>query len=219
MSDDPNLNQGVGGGAPPPLGGGPSLAEEEKALKKGNTGVLVAGIVAAVAVTAGLGYVLLQSGGDETEAYGAIGRRINGMKQEHFDGFWSCALPGQQLDRLSSDQDLRRAINERAARSPTAYATLVRDQCIVKLNEHEPGLRELIPPADLGEQLADLTGALVDLRTAWNDYIRALEQGNHDEGYDEEAYRQQITKIAKGWYDYKHAYNEVNDTIRGHLTE
>lgn len=218
MSDDPNLNQGVGGGQPP-LGRGPSLADEEAALKKGNTGVLVAGIVAAVLVAGGLGFVLLQSGGDDREAYGAIGRQINGMKQEHFDGFWSCALPGQQLDRLSSDQDLRRAINERAGRSPSRYASLVREQCIVKLNEHEPGLRALIPPEDLGEQLDDLTGSLVELRNAWNDYVSALEQGNHEEGYDEEAYAEHLTKIAKGWYDYKLAYGEVNDTIRGHLEE
>ena len=202
---------------PGPLGRGPSLADEEKALKSGNTGVLVAGVIAAVLVTGGIGAVLVMNGGDDTEAYSAIGRRINGMKQEHFDGFWTCALPGQQLSQLSSDQDLRRAINERANRSPSRYADLVRSECMVKLTEHEPGLRELIPPEDLAAQLGDLTTALVDLRGAWNDYIRDLSQAQ--DGYDEDAFSGQVSKIAKGWYDYKHAYSEINDTIREHITE
>jgi hypothetical protein len=218
MDDDPNLNQGVGGGPRPPLGG-PSLAEEEKALKKGSTGVLVGGVVAALVVAGGLGFVLLQTGGDDREAYSAIGRQVNGMKQEHFDGFWGCALPGHPLDRLGSDRDLRRAIHERARRAPARYAGHVRSECMVELTEHEPGLRQLIAPDDLSGQLEELTGALVSLRESWDDYIAALERGDHAEGYDEAAYQQQITRIAKGWHDYKHAYSETNDTIRGHLTE
>ncbi|MGE0791640.1 MAG: hypothetical protein AB7S26_38550 [Sandaracinaceae bacterium] len=218
MSDGPNDPE-VGGGPPPSLGLTPSssLADDEKALKKGNTGVLVAGIVAALLVTFGIGYVVLVNGGDDSETYGNIGRAVNGMKQEHFDGFWACALPGQQLDRLSSDQDVRRAINERAGRAPRRYAELVRTQCIVKLNEHEPGLRELIPPEDLATQITDLTHALVELRGAWNDYIAALEQASTEEPYDEETYSTQLTNIARGWFNYKTAYNAVNETIRGHI--
>jgi hypothetical protein len=210
---DPNLNLGVGGGGQPPLGGGPSLEDDEKALKKGNTGVLVGGIVAAVAVTIGLGFLLLSGeGGDE---YGAIGRQINGMKQEHFDAFWSCALPNEQLSNLRSDQDLRYAITKRARSNPGRYAQHVREQCLVKLNEHEPRLRQLIAPEDLQDQLADLTTALNDLRGGWNEYVDELD--DVEGPYDEEAFGSHMNKIAKGWYDYKHAHNQLNSTIREHI--
>ncbi|HJL14725.1 MAG TPA: hypothetical protein RMH99_03660 [Sandaracinaceae bacterium LLY-WYZ-13_1] len=209
---DPNLNMGVGGGQPP-FGPGPSLEEDEKALKKGRTGVLVAGILAAVAVTGGLMFVLMSGeGGDE---YGAIGRQINGMKQEHFDAFWSCALPNEQLSNLRSDQDLRYAITKRAQTNPGRYAQHVREQCLVKLNEHEPRLQQLIAPEDLQGQLDDLSGALSDLRGGWNEYVEQLDQ--HEGAYEEGEYTAQLNKIAKGWYDYKHAHNQLNSTIREHL--
>ncbi|MEQ9073347.1 MAG: hypothetical protein RLP09_05780, partial [Sandaracinaceae bacterium] len=92
MSDDPNLNLGVGGGQPPFLQRGPSLEEEEKAMRKGNTGVLIGGAVAALLAVVGLAVLLLS--GDDGGEYRAIGQQINGMKTEHFDGFWTCALPG-----------------------------------------------------------------------------------------------------------------------------
>jgi hypothetical protein len=213
MSDDPNLNLGVGGGQPP-FNTGPSLEDEEKAMKKGNTGLLIGAGVAALAVVVGLGFVLLNSG-DDSDQYGAIGRQINGMKQENFDGFWSCALPGARLGEIRSDQDLRYAITKRASSSPTRYASLVRERCIVKLQEHEPRLRSLIPPEDLQSQLDDLTHALTDLRTGWNEYIEQLD--HQQAGYDEEAGAAQLSKIAKGWYDYKRAHGALNDTIREHV--
>lgn len=205
---DPNLNLGVGGGQSP-LGRGPSLQDDEKALKKGNTGILVGGAVAAVLVLVGLGALLMQGG--EGDQYGAIGQQINGMKTEHFDAFWSCALPGEQIRGLRSDQDLRYAITKRARPNPSRYGTHVREQCLVKLNEHEPRLRQLIAPEDLQEQLGALSTALQDLRGGWDDYIAALEQA---ESYDEQAHAAQMNDIAKGWYDYKRAHGQLNDAIR-----
>lgn len=212
MSDDPNFSLG---GGPPPFSPGPSLEDDEKALKKGNTMVMVLGLGAALLVTVVLGVILLS--GDDTEPYEAIGRQVNGMKQEHFDGFWSCALPGGRLDELRNDQDVRYALNKRAVRGPSAYAQLVREQCLVKLNEHEQPLRQLLPPEDLAQEVAALTTALNDLRGGWNEYLDALSRA--EGGYDEEAMAPQLNKIAKGWYDYKHAHGEINTVIRGHLDQ
>jgi hypothetical protein len=206
---DPDLNLGVGGG-PPPLGGGPSLEEDEKALKKGRTGVLVGGVLAAVAATAGLVFLLVS--GDDGEAYGAVGRQINGMKQEHFDAFWACALPNERLSDLRSDQDLRHAIEERARTAPGRYARHVREQCLVKLSEHEPRLQELVPPEDLQGQLAELSTALGDLRAGWDGYLDELD--DVEGTYDEEAFGPHLHDIAKGWYDYRHAHNQLNASIR-----
>jgi len=213
MSDDDDL--GVGGGNQPPLGGGTSLADDEKALKKGNTGPLVIGLLAAIAVVAGLGYVLLQQGDDDGEQYRTIGRAINGMKQEHFDSFWACALPGQRLELLRSDNDLRAAINSRASRAPQRYAALLRGECLAKLAEHGPRVRELIAPEDLHDQLEALTTSITDLNAGWAEYVTHLEHVT--EAYDEAAEASTINKIAKGWYDYRNAHNGLNVSIREHL--
>ncbi len=208
---DPNLNLGIGGGQPP-LGGGPSLQDEEKALKKGNAGPLVIGLIAAILVVVGLGFVLLS--GDDNDQYGVIGSQINGMKQEHFDSFWGCALPNQQLRDLRTNTDLREAITERARRRPQAYAEHVRSKCIVKLTEHQPRLRELIAPEDLHAQLDELQTALTELNEGWDTYLRQLDQ---TEEYDERAAAPNISKIAKGWYDYRTAHGALNDSIRERL--
>lgn len=209
---DPNLNLGMGGGLPP-FGGGPSLEEEEKALNKGRTAALVGGVSAAVVVTVGLGFLLLS--GEDGGEYGAIGQQINGMKQEHFDAFWICALPDESLSRLRSDQDLRYAISKRARTNPGRYAQHVREQCLVRLNEHGPRLDQLLPPEDLRGRIAELNAALDGLRAGWTEYIEELD--DLDGPYDEDALGPAMNKIAKGWYDYKRAHNELNSTIRDHL--
>jgi len=211
MGDDENM--GIDGGDQPPLGGGSSLDDDEKALRKGNTGPLIIGLLAAVVVTGGLGYVLMQ--GEDGDQYGTIGSAINGMKQEHFDQFWACALPNQSLSELRNDQDLRSAIHKRARRVPRAYASHVREQCLVKLNEHGPNLRALIPPEDLTAQLADLQTAITDLTDACTEYITYLEGAT--EGYSEDDARPTISKIAKGWYDYRHVHSGLNSSIRDHI--
>ena len=208
---DPNLNLGVGGGQPP-LGAGPSLLDEERALKKGNKGPLIVGLLAAIGVVFGLGFVLLQGGDDDP--YGAIGQQINRMKTENFNGFWACALPNERLDDVQTNGDLREAITKRARSSPQRYAEHVRSQCIVKLAEHRPQLRELIAPEDLHAQLTDLESALDALNDGWDEYLRELERQSE---YDEAALRPPIGKIAKGWYDYRVAFNGLNDTIRPHV--
>lgn len=209
MADDPNLNLG-----PPQITRGSTLEEDEKALKKGNTWVLVAATLAGLAAVAGLVVLLAQE--DPAEPYRAVGRQVNGMKTDNFDGFWVCALPNEPLGNLGSDQDLRDAINERARARPRAYAQHVRQRCMVKLNEHETPLTAVIPPDDMREQLTALGAALEDLKSAWAAYLEHLE---HVETYDAEAAAPQLSRIARGWYDYKVAHGAINDTIREHAGE
>lgn len=204
---DPNLNLGVGGGQPP-LGGPSSLDDDEKAMKKGRGAVLAVGIILAVLVAGGLVALLAMMG--QPDQYGTIGRQINGMKRDHFDRFWTCALPQQRLETLRSDQDLRTAINTRASRNPDAYVQHVRTECMVNLTEHEHP-STLVPPEDLNAQLAELGTALDNLKLGWEEYLTTVEAA---ETYDEEALSPQLSKIAKGWYDYRRAHVSLNNTIR-----
>jgi hypothetical protein len=208
---DPNLNLGVGGGSPPL--GGPSFEDDEKALKKGRGWVLVAGIIAALVVVAGLIFVLAS---EQPDQYGTIGRQINGIRQDHFDGFWMCALPDEQLDRLRTDRNLRDAIHARARRAPAPYAQHIRNDCLVKLNEHGRPLRELIPPDDLRGKLAELETSIDALRVGWEEYLLVLDRTTAED-YDPEAMDARLNKIAKGWFDYKNTHIELNNEIREHL--
>lgn len=207
MSDDPNLPLG-----PPSIVRQPTLEEDEKALRKGNTWVLVAGGLAALLAVGGLIALLAQE--DPSEQYRTIGRHVNGMKSQHFDGFWTCALPNQTLSSLTSNDHLRDAITQRARRQPNAYAQHVRQRCLVQLDEHRAGLSTLIAPPDLQPQLAELDTALQSLHRSWGTYIEHLDRA---EAYDEAAAAPPLRDIAKGWYDYRVAHNQLNATIREQL--
>lgn len=208
MSEMPNLG-------PVPTSRGPSLEEEEKAMRSGRWRMIVVALLAIGAAVGGLAWWIAS---DQPSPYGQIGSQINGMKAEHFDAFWSCALQGTRVNDLRSDQDLRYNINKRASSAPGRYATHVREQCLVKLNEHDQPLRALIAPQDLQGQIDDLGRAVTELRDAWGGYLTELDRAGNAP-YDEEAMSPQLTEIAKGWYDYKVAHGNLNRSIREHLDE
>ena len=208
-------DQGQGGGgftALTPIGG-PSLEQEEKALRSGR-GKMVAGMaVAVLAAVAGLVWFVSASGPSE---YGQLGRQINGMRAEHFDAFWACALPREDLRDIRNDQQLRAEIAERAVQ-PRAYATHVRTQCMVHLDEHLPPLAALILPEDLDPPVQSLRAAIEAQRTAWGAFLEHLDRV--EGGFDAEAADAQLGAIARGWYDYKVAHGQVNDVIRAHVND
>lgn len=210
MTDD---GQGGGGLSPLTPIGGPSLEQEEKALRRGR-GRMLAGMVAAVlAAVGGLAWFVSSSGPSE---YGQLGRQINGMRAQHFDAFWACALPREDLRNLRNDQQLRAEIAERAAQ-PHAYAVHVRTQCMVLLDEHLPPLDALILPEDLRVPVEALRAAVEAQRAAWQAFLQHLDRV--EGGFDAEDADQELGAIARGWYDYKVAHGRINDVIRSHVTD
>lgn len=208
-------DQGQGGGGFTPLTpiGGPTLEEEERALKSGR-GKMIAGMVFAVVVA--IGGLIWFVGSQQPSEYGQIGRQINGMRADHFDAFWACALPRADLRDIRNDQQLRSEIAERAA-SARAYAQHVRSECIVRLDEHVTPLNALIVPADLSAGVEQLRAAINAQRTAWTAFLTHLE---HVEGsFDAEAADAHLTAIARGWFEYKVAHGAINDVLRTHVDE
>ncbi|AKF09283.1 hypothetical protein [Sandaracinus amylolyticus] len=193
--------------------GGPSLEQEEKALRSGRGRMLAAMIVAVLAAGAGFAWFVSSSGPSE---YGQLGRQINGMRAEHFDAFWACALPREDLRDLRNDQQLRSEIAERAAQ-PRAYAQHVRGQCMVHLDEHLPPLDALILPDDLQPGVRDLRTAVEAQRSAWSAFLARLDQT--EGGFVAEDAEDELTAIARGWYEYKVAHSAINDVLRAHIDD
>jgi hypothetical protein len=221
MADTENAGGGNQGHAPlPPLGAstGPSLADEERAIGGGGgRGTMLAAIVIfGLLSLAGLVFVL-RSGGESE--YSPLGRQLNGMRQEHFDAFWSCALPREDLRDLDGAPQVVEAVTRNAHSSPHGYATLVRTTCMTHLDEHAPLLSALIVPPDMHEGMSALTTALRSLHDAWAAYLTYLEglPGAYD-AEDAQAVTL-VTAVARGWYDYKLALGTLNDVIRTHVTE
>lgn len=208
-------DQGQGGGGFTPLTpiGGPSLEDEERALKSGR-GKMIVAMIAAVAV--GVGGLVWFVGSQQPSEYGQIGRQINGLRADHFDAFWACALPRQDLRDLRTNEQLQREISERAA-SPRAYALHVRNECLVRLDEHVTPLNALIVPDDLTAPVEQLRTAIAAERQAWGRFLDYLD---HLEGpFDADAASEHLTAIARAWFEYKVAHGAINDVVRAHSTE
>ena len=208
-------DHGQGGGGLSPLApvGGPSLEQEEKALRSGRGKMLAAMAAAVLAAVAGLVWFVSTSGPSE---YGQLGRQINGLRAAHFDAFWACALPREDLRDLRNDRQLRAEIAERAAQ-PRAYASHVRTQCMVLLDEHVAPLDALILPEDLAAPVQSLRGSIEAQRSAWQAFLAHLDR--LEGGFVVDDAEEQIGAIARGWYDYKVAHGQINDVIRAHVND
>lgn len=199
-------------GGAPPLVPGPSLEAEERAMR-GGRGTLFAGIAAlAVVLLGGIAYLIL--GSDDLEPYRTLGRNVNGIESEFFDGFWGCVFQGEE--RIGSNEDLQREVHERASNGGARFAAHVRRDCLGKLTEMEPRLRALIPPSELAPKITELVSATESLRSAWSDYVAHLETLDV---YDEEAASPLVSRIARGWFEFERAQGEIDVAIRARLTD
>ncbi len=209
-------NDGAGGGgfAPLPTGGpGPSLEEEERAMKSGRGRMLVAAAIAVIGAIAAFGWFLTSSGPNE---YGQFGQQVNGLRTAHFDTFWSCALPRENLSSITTNVQLQDAI-VRFASTARTYSTMVRSTCMVHLDEHGPALEGLIPPEGTHEAYDALRAALTAQTTAWRallDHMDTLSGGLDPE---DPTSRPLITAVLRAWHDYRSAIGDLNDVIRPHV--
>jgi hypothetical protein len=197
-------NLGVGG-ALPPLTKGPSLAEEEAAMHKGRGKMLVGLIGMAVAIAGAAGYLLSED--SEQRAYSDIGKKINGMKREHFDQFWGCALPNENLRDIKNNADLESQISARAQAGST-YGRHIRDVCMDKLAGIEPKLDILVVPKDFEANASAMKKAVQELRSGWSDYVSYLVDPKGE--YDEEVAQPKIAKIGRAWFEYRTSHGKIN---------
>lgn len=212
------MAENQGGGITPlgPGGPGPSLEEEERAMKSGRGRMLVVAFLAVVGAVAAFGWYLTTAGPNE---YGQFGQQINGLRTDHFDTFWSCALPREDIRGLRTNVQLTDAI-VRFAASPRTYATMVRTTCMVHLEEHGPALDGLIPPEGVHDAYDALRGALTAQRDAWRallDHLDTITEGGLDPA--DATAGPLLTAVVRAWVDYRTAIGEINDLIRPHVEE
>ncbi len=216
MSNDPN--EPPSGFAPlgPAPTPGPSLEEEERAMRKGRWRMIAFAIALGLALLAGLGYLLTSSG---PSPYGAIGRQVNGMRAQNFDAFWACALPRANLRELRNNEQLAAAVHERARFNPGQYAQLIRSTCIANLNDHVQPLDSLLPTDDLRAPIEAMRTALASLIENWGAFATYL--ANLGEGYDADTPEAAnlVGAIARGWFEYKVAFAQINDVVRAHVND
>lgn len=179
-------------------------------MRGGRGGLVAAGVVAVLIVVAAVVALVM---GDDNSAYETLGRNVNGAKGELFDGFWHCTF-GRDID-ISSNEQLMQELEDRANRGGKRFGENVRERCIPKLTDLEPRLDVLIPPDDMRPALNDLLQATRDLRGAWSDYLAYLD--GLEGPYDEEEAHDRVVRIARGWFDFKHAHRALNDALREHL--
>jgi len=195
-----------------PLGGsGPSLEDEERAMKSGK-GRMLAAMVAAVLVFGGLfGWYLLQ--GDASNSYREFGKTVNGIHNEQWLKFWECSLQsGAAYDRITTNTELKTALDQRASRGGARFASLVRDRCMPLLGALHDKYAALLPPDDLKAEVRAVGEAGDGLRTGFSEYIAFLDAAGTS--YDAETSGPPIMKIARAWFDYKNAFNVLNRKLR-----
>lgn len=184
-------------------------------MKSGRGSMLaVAGLVVVGAVAA-FGWYLSTAGPNE---YGQFGQQINGLRSAHFDTFWSCALPREDIRGLRTNVQLQDAI-VRFAASPRTYATMVRTTCMVHLEEHGPALEGLIPPEGAHESYDELREALTAQTAAWRALLEHLDHLEGGLSPDDATSGPLLTAVVRAWVNYRTAVGHVNDVIRPHVEE
>ena len=191
----------------------PALAEDEAGFKRGRSGMLWGLSLACAILLAGLWQLL--SGDDQARVYGEIGRKINGLRQAHFDQFWACALSGKNLQDLKSNTDVIGQLDGRAAQSGRAYAAHLRTDCAPKLTEIEPQLDSLIAPEDMKSGIEDLKAATSKLRSSTSAFISFLDVP--EQPYETDKATPLLTDIARAWYDYRNTQATLNKTLKSKL--
>lgn len=190
-----------------------ALADAEAAMHKGRAGSLVAMAGLGIAVVVGLVYLV--GGEDQARVYGELGKTINGLERAHVEQFWGCALQGENVDDLHSSTDLITKIDGRGMERGRNYGVHVRGKCLPLLEEVGPQLDTLIAPEDLQPQIAAMKKANDQVRSAWSGFISYLDDPELQ--YDQDEAKPHVTAIARGWYEFKKAYAEVNKKIKAKL--
>jgi hypothetical protein len=191
--------------------GDDTALDDAKAFNKGKGRTLAAMIAMLLVALAALAWYLSQDQGDP---YGEVGKQVNGLKSQYFDGFLVCALPGTRLSELKSDADLRVQLHQRG-RAGSRYAAHLRDKCSAPLRELGTRLRALLPPSEAAPAIKAMADAAANVNAGVDGFAGHLDA--LPGAYDEAAAEPETDGIVRGWYEFKKAHAEFNQLVRTKL--
>lgn len=190
------------------------VQDEGAAMRKGRIGPLVALTVLAVAVLGGL--LFLMGGDDDRRVHRELGRKINGVKLDGFDSFWSCAVIGTDYRLLKSNADLAFELTRRVEQVGAPYATHLEDECMPSLAKVAPTLESLIVHNDdLQGEVARMGEAARALEAAMDALIGAI--ADAEGPVDPTLLPGHMQTITRSWYDFRRAYGDANRLLKQRL--
>lgn len=185
--------------------------EDAKAFNKGK-GKLLFGMLGLLSLAlAAFGWYLVQ---DQPNPYGELGKQVNGLRGQYFDGFWTCALPGKRLTELKNDQDLRAELDTRAA-AKERYGQHLSNKCRPLARELIVRLRALLPPEEARKSLQGMVDGLIKIDEGsgqFAEYLQGLEGA-----YAAEAGAPAMSGLVRGWYEFRKAHAALNQLVRDKL--
>jgi len=185
--------------------------EEAKAFNKGKGRLLFGMLGLLLLAVLGFGWYLVQ---DQPNPYGELGKQVNGLRGQYFDGFWTCALPGKRLVELKSDADLRTELHTRA-QAGARYADHLLNKCRPLTSELAVRLRALIPPPEAQPFVKEMLSALSKMDEGARDYAQYIQQ--LEAPYVSDAAEPTQSGMVRGWYEFRKAHGALNQLVRVHL--
>jgi hypothetical protein len=184
--------------------------EDAKAFNKGKGPLLSAMLGMLALALLGFGWYLVQ---DQPNPYGELGKQINGLRGQYFDGFWTCALPGKQLGELKNDGDLRAELHTRGE-ALGRYGAHLSGKCRNEARELTVRLSALLPPDDARPLVTQMVEALRKMDDGTRSYAEYLQSA---EAYQSEAAEPAMLGLVRGWYEFRKAHAALNQLIRDKL--
>jgi hypothetical protein len=185
--------------------------EDAKAFNKGK-GKLLSGMLGMLALAlAAFAWYLVQ---DQPNPYGELGKQVNGLRGQYFDGFWTCALPGKRLVELKNDQELRDELNTRAA-ARERYAQHLSNKCRPQTQELIVRLRALLPPDEAKKSVQEMIAGLTKIDEGAGQFAQYLQ--GLEGPYVAEAGEPAMSGLVRGWYDFRKAHAALNQLVREKL--
>jgi hypothetical protein len=185
--------------------------EDAKAFNKGKGSLLFVMLGLLALALVGFGWYLVQ---DQPNPYGELGKQINGLRGQYFDGFWTCALPGKRLAELKNDGDLRAELHTRGE-ALARYGQHLSSKCRSEAQELGVRLSALLPPDDaraLVKQMVDALHKMDDGTRTYADYLQSVEGP-----YQAEVAEPAMLGLVRGWYEFRKAHAALNQLIRDKL--
>jgi hypothetical protein len=185
--------------------------EDAKAFNKGK-GKTLFGMLAMLALAlAAFAWYLVQ---DQPNPYGELGKQVNGLRGQFFDGYWTCALPGKRLGEIKNDQDLRTELDTRAV-AKERYAQHLSNKCRPQVAELIVRLRALLPPEEARKNIQSMIDGLIKVdggSAQFAEYLTGLEGP-----YAAEAGAPAMSGLVRGWYEFRKAHAALNQLVRDKL--